>query len=60
MVGVGTRMIFEKNMRLKNLNLPENHFQTNLIFSFIGGESPLLGFWSEGKLELQSPLVIVR
>ena len=53
-------MIFEKNMRLKNLNLPENHFQTNLIFSFIGGESPLLVFWSEGKLELQSPLAIVR
>ena len=48
---------FEKNISLKHLKLPKNHFKTNLFFSiFGGGDPPLVRSWSDGRLELQTSL----
>ena len=48
---------FEKNISLKHLKLPKNHFKTNLFFSiFGGGDPPPVRSWSDGRLELQTSL----
>ena len=47
----------KKNISLKHLKLPKNHFKTNLFFSiFGGGDPPLVRSWSDGRLELQTSL----
>ena len=47
----------KKNISLKHLKLPENHFKTNLFFSiFGGGDPPPVRSWSDGRLELQTSL----
>ena len=52
-----TFFFFEKNISLKHLKLPKNHFKTNLFFSiFGGGDPPPVRSWSDGRLELQTSL----
>ena len=47
----------KKNISLKHLKLPKNHFKTNLFFSiFGGGDPPPVRSWSDGRLELQTSL----
>ena len=47
----------KKNMVLKHLKLPKNHFKTNLFFSnFGGGDPPQLGSPSSKRLKLPNSL----
>ena len=39
-VNFSSSFFFEKNISLRHLILPKNHFKTNLFFSIFGGGDP--------------------